>query len=57
MLDKKNTNIKCNVASCKYNDCDNDCCSLDEIQVSCNCRHDAVSEKDSTICASFVCKQ
>lgn len=43
--------IKCNIESCQYNDCKNNCL-LNDIQVSCTCnRKDA--EKIETICDSF----
>lgn len=47
---KKNNHIKCEVLSCRYN-CEN-CCSLDEIKVSCDC-DGAKASKDQTICDSF----
>lgn len=55
MAKKKNASIKCDVDSCAYNDCSCGYCSLDEIKVSCNCDHDEVEEKNSTMCASFEC--
>lgn len=53
MSKKKNSSIKCDVESCKHNECD--CCSLDEIQVSCTCDHNEAEDKEATICESFEC--
>lgn len=49
--EKKNQSIKCDVDSCKYQDCD--CCTLDEIQVGYTdgC-HDADIQSE-TNCESF----
>lgn len=55
MSKKKNPSIKCNVETCKHNDCSCGYCDLDEIQVSCTCDHTEVDTKESTICESFEC--
>lgn len=57
MAKKKNASIKCDVESCKHNDCSCGCgyCSLDEIKVSCTCNHDEAEHKDVTVCDSFEC--
>lgn len=54
----KNPSIKCDVESCKYNNCNDNCgyCTLNEIKVSCTCPHDAAEKKDVTICDSFQCQ-
>jgi len=44
-------NIKCNVESCQYNDCKNNCV-LNTIQVGCTCDNKD-AEKIETICESF----
>lgn len=44
--------INCNVSSCTYNDC-HDNCNLNEIKVSCDCNSDEVKNKAETICSSF----
>ena len=50
---KKSQKIKCSVESCKFQDCDY--CTLNEIQVGCNCgKCDAVTDKE-TLCRSFKC--
>lgn len=54
---KKNEHIKCKVESCAYNNCDCGCCSLDEIEVSCDCPKDEANDKQETICSSFCCKE
>lgn len=48
--------IKCDVESCEYNDCDNCCCTLKEIKVSCNCEP-CDADKKETICDSFKEKE
>ena len=46
-----NQKINCDVTSCKYNDSDEELCTLDEIKVS---NEDETSEeKEDTICASY----
>lgn len=50
---KGNSNINCNVDSCKYNNCEEGTCNLEEISVSCTCDKDACCDCDETICASF----
>lgn len=45
--------IKCDVESCKYNNCDNGCCKLDEIKISCTCNNDCCKRTEETICQSF----
>lgn len=54
MKKEKNNNqsINCNVENCKYNDCDNEKCNLDEINVSCDCDDNEATKKE-TICDSF----
>lgn len=53
---KYNENIKCDVDSCHYNNCDKGCCELDSIAVSCTCNNDECKKCDETICASFKSK-
>ncbi len=48
----KNNSIKCDVESCEYNDSNENCCTLKEIKVSCNCEPDCARKKE-TICDSF----
>ncbi len=54
MKTKANQKIKCDVESCKFNNCDCQECTLKEIKVSCDCANDEVSSKSETICGSFV---
>lgn len=49
---KDNKSIKCNVESCIHNDCDNEYCKLEEIQVTCSCDNNK-ADKQETICDSF----
>lgn len=49
----KNSNIKCDVTRCDYNDNVYNCCTLDSIKVSCTCN--TTTNKDATICDSFKC--
>ena len=50
---KCNEKIKCDVESCKYNNCDDECCELDSIKVSCTCDKDDCCECNETVCESF----
>ncbi len=51
----KKQNIKCDVETCKFQNCDKNECELDEIKVSCNCgcNNDEVEDNEETTCASF----
>jgi len=46
----KNTSIKCEVESCRFNN--ENFCSLNQIKVSCNCDKNTALKEDS-ICDSF----
>ena len=48
-----NDSIKCNVESCKHNNCDEGTCTLEEIEISCTCDNCDCSNEDETICRSF----
>ena len=48
---KKETKVKCDVKSCKYND--EKYCGLDELDISCTCDNDKCNCKEETICKSF----
>lgn len=50
-----NPSIKCNVESCKHQDCSNHCCTLEAIEVDCTCGCDEAVDKKETICKSFKC--
>lgn len=45
--------IKCDVATCKHNNCDNDCCELNEVKISSTCDGDCCKKTEETICQSF----
>lgn len=49
----KNNSIKCEVESCKYNDCEAGYCELDEIKVGCTCNNDECQSTTETVCESF----
>ena len=38
--------IKCDVESCKHNNCDNGCCELDEVKISCTCNNDCCKKTE-----------
>lgn len=46
-----NKAIKCDVRSCKHNDCDY--CTLEKVSITCNCDNDDCMCKEETICDSF----
>lgn len=48
-----NCSIKCNVETCKYNNCEEGYCELDEIKVGCTCDNDDCCCKEETVCESF----
>jgi len=50
-MKNNNQTIKCDVTSCKFNDCKNNC-ELDGIQVSCT-GNEKFANKKETICDSF----
>lgn len=52
-MKKENQTIKCNVESCEYQDCDS--CTLNEIQVGCNCGCTEATSDQETLCKSFKC--
>lgn len=47
----KDTKVKCNVDSCKYNKSYN--CNLDVLNISCTCNNHDCSNKTETICNNF----
>lgn len=49
----KKQKIKCDVESCKYQDCGDGMCTLDSIKVGCTCNNDKCTCNDETICQSF----
>lgn len=53
---KTNSSIKCDVDSCKYNNCEEGYCELDEIKVGCVCDSEDCRECEETVCESFDTK-
>lgn len=51
----KETKVKCDVESCKHNDCH--CCCLDKLDISCTCDGCNCNDKQETICKSFSKKE
>ncbi len=45
--------IKCDVETCKYNNCEKGCCELDEVKISCTCNNNCCKKTEETICQSF----
>ena len=45
--------IKCDVATCKHNNCDKGCCELNEVKISSTCDGDCCKKTEETICQSF----
>ena len=41
-------NIKCDVETCKHNDCKTNCCKLKEIKVGCTCNNDSCKKVEET---------
>lgn len=50
-MEKNKQNIKCDVHSCKYCDCDKNHCNLREIEVK--NQSGLASEEDETLCSSY----
>ena len=50
---KSNSNIKCDVASCDHNNCEEGTCQLEEVCISCSCDNDKCCDTSETICQSF----
>ena len=51
-MDKNNEHIKCDVENCKYQNNDDNYCTLDEIKVTCS-TNDEDCSKDNTMCDSY----
>jgi len=47
--------ISCTVESCKYNECDENCCSLNQIKVEPVLGQDTKTP-DESMCSSYECK-
>ena len=50
---KSNKSIKCDVYTCKYINCDEGTCVLDDVKISCSCDNGKCCSKEETICKSF----
>lgn len=53
-MKKNNQTIKCNVFECKFNNKNDSCCCLNEINV-CECK--PCNKKENTMCNSFKVKE
>lgn len=52
MEKKYNQFIKCTVESCKYNECENKCCSLEQIKVA-PVKGTNTTTPDESMCSSY----
>ena len=52
-MTKKKQNIKCNVESCRHNDCSEKECKLPEIKIGSTCKDNSANCKEDTICDNF----
>ena len=50
---KSNKSIKCDVYTCKYINCDEGTCVIDDVKISCSCDKGKCCSKEETICKSF----
>ena len=50
---ESNSNIKCDVSSCNFNNCEEGTCQLEEVCISCSCDNDKCCDIAETICQSF----
>ena len=50
----KETKVKCDVETCKYNK--SNLCNLEILDISCTCNGNECSNRKETICKSFVKK-
>lgn len=50
---KSNECIKCNVSSCKNNNCEEGTCILKSVTISCFCDGDKCNCTEETICKNF----
>ena len=50
---KSNSNIKCDVASCENNNCEEGTCQLEKVHIGCSCDNDKCYDMNETICQSF----
>ena len=48
-----NYNIKCDVASCDFNNCEEGTCQLEKVHIGCSCDNDKCYDMNETICQSF----
>ena len=54
-MEKYNQFIKCSVKSCKYNDCSENCCELDQIKVE-PVQGKNTAMPDESMCSSYECQ-
>lgn len=50
---KSNDNIKCDVLSCKNNNCEEGTCILKSVTISCSCDNEKCNCTEETICKDF----
>ena len=55
IMNNEDQKIKFNVESCDYQNIEENCCTLKEIQVGCCC--DKPKNEDETACKSFKCSK
>lgn len=55
-MDDNNMSIKCDVESCKYNNQDDNYCTLNEVKISSSC-DGCNAKKKETICDSFKARK
>ena len=53
MKKENKQNIKCDVHTCKYCNCDCDVCELREIEIKNQCGCGPATDKNQTICSSY----
>ena len=50
---KFNENIKCDVSTCKYYNCEEGTCCLKTVTISCSCDNEKCDCVEQTICRDF----
>lgn len=51
-----NKNIRCNVKSCEFNNCNSELCSLETIEVKACLNNQSGLASDESMCGSYKCK-
>ena len=55
-MDSHNQKIKCTVQSCSFNNCDNNLCKLNQIEVKACPGCSSGTSADESMCGSYKCK-